>query len=59
MRWRDLHKYISYFVLLLCVYGVSSGVKSQNVRFGSGPTFLYVGVIVFFLAAWTCMEIGH
>jgi len=45
--------------LLLCVYGVASGVKSQNVRFGSGPLFLYVGVIVFFLGAWGLMEIGH
>ena len=59
MRWRDLHKYLSYLTLLICVYGTASGIKSQNVRFGSDPTFLYVGVLVFFFTAWAIMEVGH
>lgn len=59
MRWRDLHKYLSYFILILCIYGVASGIKSQNRIFGSGPTNLYVGVIIFFIGVWAIMEGCH
>ena len=59
MRWRDLHKYLSYFVLLGCVYAVASGMGSQFARFKSGPEFLKIGVIVFFLLVWGIMEVGH
>lgn len=59
MRWRDLHKYLSYIVLLGCVYAVASGMRSQYARFKSGSEFIYVGTIVFFILAWGIMEVGH
>jgi len=58
MRLRDIHKYLSWFMILVAIYGVASGINSYN----SGRMQYYhlwiLSPVVFFVPL-ICMEVYH
>jgi len=56
---KDVHKYVSYAGIWIAVYATITGIRSQWLRFGSGPQYLWVGVVIGFPGVFAIMEVHH
>jgi len=58
MRLRDIHKYLSYIIIFLSIYGTASGINSYN-RTRMQYPYLWIISPVSFLVPWIIMEYRH
>jgi len=58
MRLRDLHKYLSYLIIFVAIYGTASGINSYNSSRMQYP-YLWVLSPVTFIVPWFVMEVCH
>jgi len=58
VRLRDIHKYLSYAIIIVAAFSTVTGVRSYNLNRKQLPHF-WIAPAVAFVVPWIVMEIRH